>query len=72
MGRSRAKTETNALGHCSANTSTENGGFTPWSSPETHKLAGPVLEGTDGERAGTGVKRLWGVLVQRLRVEFFA
>ena len=72
MGRSRAKTETNALGHCSAKTSTENGGFTPWSSPETHKLAGPVLEGTDGERAGTGVKRLWGVLVQRLRVEFFA
>ena len=72
MGRSRAKTEINALGHCLANTRTEHCGFTPWSSPETHNLAGPVLEGTDGERASAGVKRSWGVLVQRLRVEFFA
>ena len=71
MGRSRASTEINALGHRLANTNTGNSGVTTRSSPETHKLVGPVLEGTDGERARAGVKRSWGVLVQRLRVEFF-
>jgi hypothetical protein len=70
MGRSRANTEINALGHCSANTSTENGGCTPRSSPETHKRADPMLVGTDGECANAGVKRSRGV-GQRLRIVFF-
>ena len=70
MGRSRANTEINAFGHCSANTSTENGGCTPRSSPETHKLADPVLVGTDGERASAGVRCSHGV-DQCLMVVFF-
>ena len=74
MGRSRARTEINTLGHLSANTTTGNGDFTPRSSAKIHKLVEAVLVGTATsrfeERVGAGVRHSRGV-DQRLRVEFF-
>ena len=74
MGRSRARTEINALGHRLANTNTGNGDFTPRSSAEMHKLADNVPVGTAtsrlSEHVSTGVRHSRGV-DQRVRVKFF-
>ena len=74
MGRSRARTEIYTLGHRSANTTTGNGDFTPWSSAKIHKLIEAVLVGTATshlrECVSAGVRHSRGV-DQRLRVEFF-
>ena len=74
MERSRARTEINALGHRSANTTTENGDVTPWSSAKIHKLVETMLEGTAtsgfSEHVSAGVRHSQGV-DQCLRVKFF-